>query len=142
MKVLRRILFYIISFTWGALASIIGLLILIPFLVTGHVKATHGRLYGVFPKAFGEGWGFEMGCFFFVSYDCVNEKQLLQHEMGHGLQNLIWGPFMLFVITIPSIIRFWYRELKYYRHCKFPPTKYDDIWFEGQATKWGRKYFN
>lgn len=47
---------------------------------------------------------------------------------------------MLFVIAIPSMIRYWYLELKYYRkniHC---PVGYDDIWFEGQATRWGVKY--
>lgn len=47
---------------------------------------------------------------------------------------------MWFVITIPSIIRYWYRELKYNKKGLTPPTEYDDIWFEGQATKWGYKY--
>ena len=42
---------------------------------------------------------------------------------------------MFFVITGPSIVRYWYRELKYYRKGLVPPTKYDDIWFEGQATR-------
>lgn len=47
---------------------------------------------------------------------------------------------MLFVITIPSAIRYWYRELKYHRKGLVPPTMYDDIWFEGQATRWGQTY--
>ena len=49
---------------------------------------------------------------------------------------------MPFVICIPSAIRYWYREFIW--HCnkekfnKLP--EYDAIWFEGQATKWGKKY--
>jgi hypothetical protein len=30
--------------------------------------------------------------------------------------------------------------LKYYKKGLTPPTDYDAIWFEGQATKWGEKY--
>ena len=44
-----------------------------------------------------------------------------------------------FLIGIPSAIRYWYRELKYYRKNKQPSTPYDSIWFEGQATRWGHK---
>lgn len=129
------IVFYILSFTWGSLASIIGLIILIPFLITKKVKIFCNRVYGIFPKCFGSGWGFEMGCFFFTSYDCDNEEQMLCHESGHGLQNILWGPLMLFVISIPSVIRFWYREYKYKKGAPLPP--YDSIWFEGQASRWG-----
>ena len=63
------VIFYILSFTWGFLTSIIGLLLMIPFLITKRTKKFCGRLYGIFPKCFGSGWGFEMGCFFFVSND-------------------------------------------------------------------------
>ena len=49
---------------------------------------------------------------------------------------------MPFVICIPSAIRYWYRELKYYRKGLYPETDYDSIWFEGQATKWGNKVYN
>lgn len=133
-------IFYLLSFTWGILTSFIGFLILIPFIFAKKVRKIKGRLYGVFPKSFGEGWGFEMGCFFFVSNDCENDEGLCRHEMGHGIQNCLWGPLMLFVISIPSCIRFWYRELKYYKKGKTPKTSYDSIWFEGQATRWGNTY--
>lgn len=130
--------FYILSFTWGLLASSIGLIILIPFLITGKVKTFCGRLYGVFPKCFGSGWGFEMGCFFFTSYDCYNENHLRAHECGHGLQNILWGPLNLFVITIPSIIRFWIIYIRYQKGTW--DGDYDSIWFEHQASEWGWNY--
>ena len=64
--------------------------------------------------------------------------------MGHGIQNLYWGPLMIFVIVIPSVTRFWYRE--WYWKYRYPKTgkalpPYDSIWFEGQATKLGAKYW-
>ncbi len=134
------VLFYILSFTWGFIGSFIGLLMLIPFAITKNVRVNRGRLYGVFSKKFGSGWGFEMGCFFFTSYDCATDEDLMLHEMGHGLQNICLGPFQLFVVSIPSMIRYWYRELHYYRKGKIPPTEYDSIWFEHWATSWGNKY--
>lgn len=134
---MKRILFYILSLTWGILESLPGLIVILILLPFRRVHIFHGRLYGVI----GENWGgFEMGCFFLAYKSCMNDDYLCGHECGHGLQNIIWGPLMWFVITIPSIIRYWYRELKYNRKGLTPPTKYDDIWFEGQATKWGYKY--
>jgi hypothetical protein len=39
------------------------------------------------------------------------------------------------------MIRYWYRELKYYRKGLIPKTDYDSVWFEGTATKWGTKVY-
>lgn len=49
---------------------------------------------------------------------------------------------MPFVICIPSAIRYWYREfILHFNREKFNKLpEYDAIWFEGQATKWGKKY--
>lgn len=136
-------LFYILSFTWGILTSLIGLILILPFLITKKFKVFKGRLYGIFPKIFGEAWGFEMGCFFFVSNDCAeNNDKLYYHEMGHGIQNILFGPLMLFIVSIPSVVRYWYREIKYYRKGKTPTKHYDSIWFEGQATRFGFKYLS
>lgn len=132
------IVFYILSFTWGAITSLIGLLLLIPFLITKRFKTFHGRLYGIFPKCFGSGWGFEMGCFFFIAHDCDDYQDLKSHECGHGFQNILWGPLMLFVISIPSMIRFWYREYLIKKGKTLKP--YESIWFERQASQWGYIY--
>lgn len=136
----HNFLFYLLSFTWGFITSFIGLLLLIPFVLTKRVEKYKNRLYGVFPKIFGSGWGFEMGCFFFTSYDCVDDIQLKLHEMGHGLQNIILGPLMILMVSIPSFIRFWYRKYLM-KHHKPIKTAYDDFWVEGWATKWGNKYY-
>ena len=66
----------------------------------------------------------------------------MKHEHGHAIQNCWFGPLMPFIVCIPSAIRYWYRELKYLRKGKTPPTQYDDIWFEGQATRIGTEFID
>lgn len=62
------------------------------------------------PKCFGGSYGFEMGCFWFVAYNCdeYDNKQstFMGHEAGHGIQNIIFGPFQLVLVQIPSMIRY------------------------------------
>lgn len=129
----RRVIFYFLSFTWGALLSVPGAVIILALAIFKRVHVFHGRLYGVVGKNWG---GLELGCFFICGENC-QYTQLMAHECGHGIQNTIWGPLFLFIIFLPSCIRYWYRFLKYERKGINPPTAYDDIWFEGQATDWG-----
>ena len=135
--ILKRILFYIISFTWGGIMTTIGVVVLLVTLPFGKFEIYHGRIY----KRIGKNWGgVELGCFFLC--DNSADEYILAHESGHGLQNCLWGPLMPFVICIPSAIRYWYREfIWYFNREKFNKLpEYDAIWFEGQATKWGKKY--
>ena len=114
--------------------SLIGLIVMIiPF---GKYHTFHGRWY----KTVGKDWGgLDLGCFFLCGENCQYE-QLLGHEAGHGLQNIIWGPLFPFVIAIPSAIRYWYYEYQWRKGNQLPEDWYDSAWFEGQATRWGRKY--
>ena len=135
--IFKRILFYIISFTWGGVMTTIGLVFLLVTLPFGKFGVYHGRIY----KRIGKNWGgVELGCFFLC--DNSADEYLLAHESGHGLQNCLWGPLMPFVICIPSAIRYWYREFLWrFNKEKFNKLPdYDAVWFEGQATKWGKKY--
>lgn len=135
MLTFKRILFYIVSITWGALLSIPGLIIMLCLLPFGRVKVYHGRLCGVVGSSWG---GFNLGCCFLVCKEAQNSDYTCGHECGHGLQNCLWGPLTPFVITIPSAIRYWYRNWALAKGKKLPD--YDAIWFEGQATEWGKKY--
>ena len=128
----RKWLYYLLNCTWGILMTAIGaiaLLIMLPFAR---------------PSAFcrmacinvGKKWGgISLGLTFIR--DTTSWNVLSCHEYGHSYQNAIFGPFMLFVVTIPSAIRYWYRYFKYDRKGKIPPTAYDDIWFERSATEIG-----
>lgn len=131
MKKVYLTLFYILSWSWGAIMSVIGGIVVLALWATGHKCSIFcGRIYA----EVGEHWGgLELGCFFI----CMKDAPLYikKHECGHTLQNAIFGPFMPFLVTIPSAIRYWYR------YNKENKTEYDDIWFEGQATKWGEELY-
>ena len=130
-------LFYLIQFTWGILMNLIGLIVFTILLPTHQVfKFGNG-----FVICIGNNWGgVSFGVFILSGKDCLSHH-LKCHESGHGIQNLFMGPLFPFLVGIPSAIRYWYRELHYYRKGKCPKTEYDDIWFEGQATKLGEKYY-
>ena len=136
-KKLFKTLYYVLNLTWGAVVSFIGSLIAIALLITGHKPHLHG---GCIYFEVGEGWGgFEMGLFFFCSKN--SSLHTKNHEFGHSIQTAVFGPFMLIVVSLPSCIRYWYRRI---RTSKGLPNKtaYDDIWFEGSASKLGDKYIS
>lgn len=138
MRKLLYLLYWVLSLTWGLIMTLVGGLVALALLITGHKPKHLGpNVYFVVGKYWG---GVNFGPFFLTS--SLGEKETKYHESGHGLQNIIWGPLFVFVIAIPSAIRYWYRDLKYGRKGLQPPTEYDDIWFEGQATSWGDKVYN
>ena len=128
--------YYILSFTWGIIMTLMGVIVSIALIITKHK-----------PKRNQYGWYFELkpghsglslGPAAFVN---KGAESVLPHEFGHSVQNCFYGPFML-VVTAWSAARFWFREyLVAFRHKKYsdlPP--YDSIWFEGLATKLGNFY--
>lgn len=137
MKQMNKFTFYLLSFTWGLLFNLIGLIVAVVLLCTGHKPQKWGYCYYF---EVGKNWGgVNFGMFFLTDKKSINSTK--NHEHGHAIQNCYWGPLFLFVIGIPSMIRYWVRELKY-KIRKPPKTGYGDIWFEGQATKWGDKLIN
>lgn len=58
-----------------------------------------------------------------------------RHEFGHSLQNIVFGPFQIFLVAIPSAIRYHYQMARMRKG--LPNKEYDSIWFEGTATKLG-----
>ena len=135
------ILFYILNFTWGLPLTLLGLIltvILLPWKLKIH---KYNYIYGVQTVLFSKGhyWGFEMGTCFFTSIGGWSFDTIKDHEFGHTCQNALLGPFQILLVWLPSIFRFWYRELmtKYNKPLK---TKYNDIWFEKSASEIGAKY--
>lgn len=122
-------LYYILSYTWGVLLSLIGLLAsLLMIAISKQAIPFKGIWYFKVRSSWG---GISLGSCFIrdtTSYDSVN-----YHELGHTYQNAILGPFFIILIGIPSMIRYWYREFSK----KIQPA-YDAIWFEGSATEIGQ----
>ena len=138
-KILFYIIYWLLSLTWGAIMTIIGTIGALALLITKHNPKTLG------PNVYfevGKGWGgMSLGPFFFCGKDSPLSTKY--HEAGHGLQNILYGPLMPFIVCIPSAVRYHYRNWLYKHNPKkyFNLPDYDSIWFEGQATKWGTKMY-
>ena len=131
----NKILFYSLSFTWGIIVSLIGSIVALVLLIAGYKPKKWGHCWYF---EVGRGWGgLEFGPFFIVNKN--PSIQVRNHELGHGFQNCKYGPAMIF-ISLMSMCRYWYREFKYNRKGLIPTTDYDDIWFEGEATKLGTEF--
>ena len=101
--------FYLLSFTWGLPMTLIGCLVALVLLITGHKPKKWGYCYYF---EVGECWGgSEFGAFFIC--DKNSGEYIKNHEFGHGLQNCYWGFLMPFVVCIPSAYRYWLRNFKY-----------------------------
>ena len=125
-------LFVALSVTWGAPMTILGALVALGLILTGHKPRRHG---GCIYFAVGENWGgLELGLFFLTDGNATEHTK--NHELGHALQNCLWGVFYPVTIFLWSIARYWYREIRT-RSGRKNTTPYDAIWFEGQATRWG-----
>lgn len=134
--------FYILSWTWGIFLTLIGLLVCSSILLYGVIfkknykLKKHGWCYYL---NIGKAWGgLELGMFFLT--DSKDSSATKWHEHGHAIQNCCWGLLMIFVICIPSAIRFWYRKVKFTNKGIKPKKSYESIWFEKEATLLGRYY--
>ena len=128
----NKVIFWLLSLTWGLPMTLVGAAAALILIMKNYVPTRWGPCW-LF--VVGEGWGgINLGPVIIVSRTA--KIRIFCHEVGHALQNCLWGPLFPFIIAIPSAIRYWYREWTK------PTTNYDDIWFEGQATRWGIKYLN
>ena len=127
-------LWILIHCTWALPSTIIGCLVALCLLLCGRRPMKYGWCWCF---EFNIHWGFELGMFFIAPKE---SEQVKQHEHGHGIQYLYFGPLSIIAITIPSLVRFWFRKIikKIKKDHELRP--YDDIWFEKQATNSG-KYF-
>lgn len=134
--VLRKVLYYILNFTWGIFMTLLGYILLLILWPFGKIKRyCNYTLYLEFK--WNTGWGFSIGTVFFVTKNPT--KELLEHEFGHTVQYAIYGPLTPFLVSIPSIVRYYYRHIYYIRIKSMrPKSLYDDIWFEGTATHLGK----
>lgn len=129
-------LFYIMSLTWGLPLTLVGLMVASVLLVCGYKPKKHGYCYYF---EVGGGWGgLNLGIIFLTSK--TSSLHTKNHEHGHAIQNCIFGFFMPFVVTIPSAIRYWYREIRKRKGLE-NKTDYDNAWFEGNATKMGNEFY-
>lgn len=132
----HRWLYYLLQFTWGLPMNFIGSIIALVLVCCGKKAYRYGWNYCFeLPINF----GLELGIFFIAPINGSTHTK--NHEHGHAIQNIYFGPLCVGMVSIPSAVRFWFREIQYIVK-KPPKTKYDDVWFEGQATKSGTHFIN
>ena len=128
------ILAQILSVTWGLPGILMGLIEMLVVLILPK-KKIFGNYKGFPYVTFGNNWGGLEGYLWFFVADNMGEEwteHTKQHECGHCYQNAIFGPFMPFLIFIPSVVRYWIRKI-YPKNLK----EYDSFWAEGSATDIG-----
>lgn len=138
---LNKKAFYTLSFTWGIILTLIGIIVGLIILIKDSIKDKKLHLPKKWGHCFyietGNYWGgLNLGVVFIV--DKTNSVFAKNHEMGHAIQNCYFGPFML-LVTAASAIRYHYRN---YLRKKDPAIKLPDyysIWFEAQANKLGKE---
>lgn len=135
-KPMSRDTFWSLSLTWGIIMTAIGFITTKIFNLIG--CKTEPNLYG-YRTIFGKDWGgLDLGPYCIVSENAG--RHVHNHEFGHAVQNCFLGPLFPFVVAIPSACRYWHfqNETKKGNGASLPG--YDDVWYEGQATKIGYEY--
>ncbi|MDR0443283.1 MAG: hypothetical protein LBH44_07755 [Treponema sp.] len=79
--------------------------------------------------------GLSLGRYIFVHYGC--SPLTIKHEMGHSRQSLIFGPFYLLLVGIPSAVfaNIWDRLF----HKKWSSEKRHDWYYNRYPEKWADK---
>lgn len=131
----KVVLFWLISLTRGLPTTLFGLIFFLVNIAMNNildVQVIRGRLFIRTEWKWG---GISLGAFVFIG-NYEHDEDLKWHELGHTVQNLMWGPLMPFVINIPSFIRaaMWDKIT-----AKNPKADYYSIWFERQANEYGEK---
>lgn len=137
-RILFSIVFWFLSLTWGVLMTLVGAFWALGVIIFRRDAKAHGNGCTVI-ITYGDYWGgVSLGAFTFCCKQSRRFKNdyVPRHEFGHSIQNIILGPLFIFLVGIPSFIRYHYiRYLQDIGSDKIP--EYDSIWFEGTATKWG-----
>ncbi len=136
----KKILYWVLQLTWGALFTVVGLIVAAFTIVFLH-GTPHKNGYSFIVEIGGDWGGVNLGAISLCGrysqedgpcYDPYWFEHTRRHEFGHSIQNIILGPFQLFLVAIPSCIRYWYQRLT-----PGPHEDYDYALFEYTASKLG-----
>lgn len=139
---MKKILYWILQLTWGSISTVAGLLVTLFILIFLRKKATFHKNGYSYIIEIGEHWGgLDLGavnlCSNYSKSNPEGYQHTRRHEFGHSIQNIIFGPIKIFIVDIPSFIRYWYHRISQKKGKTFPSDWYDKAWFEGTATNWG-----
>jgi hypothetical protein len=130
-------LYYFLSWTWGLPLNLIGHFVASVLLLLGYKPHKWG---GCHYFIVGENWGgVSIGSIVIVAKN--HNESTLNHEFGHSIQNCFFGFLCPFVVSIPSAVRYWYRNIvvKFGIKKQSELPSYHSIWFEKQASELGEE---
>ena len=127
--------FYISNCTWGIIMTLIGAVVAAVMVCLGHKPTRHG---GCFCFEVGKNWGaISLGLVIVCSKG--SDEHIKNHEFGHSVQNMYFGPLFIFLVAIPSFVRCQYYNWIYTHRPEkaYKLPDYESIWFERDATQLG-----
>lgn len=148
-KNMSEMWFWILSIFWGADMTLIGGIAAAILTLKGYNCYKYHYSY-VFEVGYKWG-GLTLGPVIIINKN--PDRELLNHEFGHSLQNCYFGNCMVW-ISLWSAARYWFREFikkdtyslpSFLRPFKslfegYELPSYDSIWFEGTATFLGNRF--
>lgn len=143
-KEMKRILYYLIQWTWGLPQNLAGLLLRLVYKNdykpgerpdSDPDEENQGpELYkGAVITHWKKSTSMSMGMFLFLGYGAG--PRLIKHEYGHTIQSLILGPFYLPVIGVPSFL--WCNVPGCGMSWRNGKVSYFSIWHERWADRCG-----
>lgn len=137
-----KFLYYFLALTWGLMNAIIGFLVFVALNVahwfTPKVKISKYH-WMVCISAGPNYWG-GFSCGLTFVRDQKSHISINKHEFGHSFQGMLFGPLFIFIIAIPSVIRYWTQTIREKQGKENKP--YDSRWFEDAASQCGRYVVN
>lgn len=131
---MKRLTFYFLSFTWGIIMTLIGLILACVLLCLGHRPTTYS---GCLVFTVGKKWGgVSFGIVIIKSKTSGEDTK--SHEYGHAVQNCKYGLAMP-ILSLLSAARYHYRNIRT-KMGLGNKTDYDAFWFEREATHYGELY--
>lgn len=128
-------LYWILQFTWNLIPNIIYFLILVVVFAIKHKKI---QILDQFLIIFiGNNWGgvsLSLGALIANNMSEEWTKHTIYHERGHAYQAAMGSIFYLFIVAIPSVIRW---VINHYKK-----LEYESIRFEHSASAIGEYLFH
>lgn len=137
-------IFYLLSFTWGIIYTLLGLFVLFIIRLFFNRKIQEYRVVAgriaIITKRNLPG-AFELGIAYIADKNTLTSFRLHAHEIGHSIQNAWFGPFFLIFVIVGAIRFNLWTTLRARHYKKYnKELQYDDLWIEGQATSLGIQY--
>ncbi len=134
---MKQFLYLLCQWTWGLPQNLVGGLLYLYYRLKG---CPHFRYQGAFGVVWTQRSGsMSMGSFLFMHPTWTPEdKALLEHEYGHTIQSLFFGPAYLAAVGLPSVL--WAGLPRFQKLRREKNRDYYAVYPEKQATRLGKRY--